>query len=260
MCYVKARSRISHCNRKVGESHLIARSYIDGVKKGESINPNDVKALVKLADDMRKCQNVLTELRFASDLDSTGTIESILDRLPESLQNQWIKKSSKILNMGREPTFQDLTTFVEERADDVNSKYGQYIAEKRSAVSTNPNPHDQFNKSQDTNKSKSHERQRSQPVTTLSTEVHSTAGPDVKQKCAHCVREGHVIWRCFKFKGLSVDGRKNVAKDLNLCYRCLREDHDSRSCQRKCATCDGEHSTLLHDQTDTKETSDNGDE
>ena len=194
------RTAIEKLERRFGKSHLIARSYIDGVKKGESINPNDVKALVKLADDMRKCQNVLTELRFASDLDSTGTIESILDRLPESLQNQWIKKSSKILNMGREPTFQDLTMFVEERADDVNSKYGQYIAEKRSAVSTNPKPHDQFNKSQDTNKSRSHERQRSQPVTTLSTEVHSTAGPDVKQNCAHCVREGHVIWRCFKFK------------------------------------------------------------
>ena len=84
---------------------------------------------------MRKCQNVLSELRFASDLDSTGTIESIMDRLPESLQNQWVKRSNKVLNEGREPTFRDLTVFVEERADDYNSKYGQYIAEKRSASS-----------------------------------------------------------------------------------------------------------------------------
>ena len=49
--------------------------------------------------DMRKCQNVLTELRFASDLDSTGTIESIVDRHPEHLQNQWVKRSNKILNI-----------------------------------------------------------------------------------------------------------------------------------------------------------------
>ena len=209
---------------------------------------------------MRKCQNVLTELRFASDLDSTGTIESILDRLPESLQNQWIKKSSKILNMGREPTFQDLTIFVEERAHDVNSKYGQYIAEKRSAVSTNPKPHDQFNKFQETNKSKPNEGERSQHVTTLSTEVHSTAGPNVKQRCHHCVREGHVIWRCFKFKGLPINRRKEVANKLNLCNRCLKDDHDSTSCQKRCATCDGEHSTLLHDQTETKETPDQGDD
>ena len=43
---------------------------------------------------------------------STGTIERIIDRLPEALQNQWVKRSSKIINMGREPTFQDLTSFV----------------------------------------------------------------------------------------------------------------------------------------------------
>ena len=84
---------------------MIARSYIDGVTKGGLIKPNDVKALIKLADDMRKCQNVLAELRFASDLDSTGTIESIMDRLPETLQNQWVKRSNKILDDGREPTF-----------------------------------------------------------------------------------------------------------------------------------------------------------
>ena len=74
---------IEKLERRFGKNHLIARSYIDGVKKGGTIKPNDVKALVKLADDMRKCQNVLTELQFASDLDSTGTIESIIDRLPE---------------------------------------------------------------------------------------------------------------------------------------------------------------------------------
>ena len=137
------RTAVEKLERRFGKNHLIARSYIDGVKKGGTIKTNDVKALVKLADDMRKCQNVLTELRFASDLDSTGTIESIIDRLPDAFQNQWVKRSNKILNMGREPMFQDLTAFVEERADDCNSKYGQYIAEKRSAAaSSKPRQHE----------------------------------------------------------------------------------------------------------------------
>ena len=110
------RTAIEKLERRFGKNHLIARSYIDGVKKGGAIKLNDVDALVRLADDMRKCQNVLTELRFASDLDSTGTIESIIDRLPECLQNQWVKRSNRILNAGSEPTFHDLTVFVEERA------------------------------------------------------------------------------------------------------------------------------------------------
>ena len=99
------RTALEKLERRFGKNHLIARSYIDGVKKGGVIKPNDVKALIKLADDMQKCQNVLTELRFASNLDSTGPIESIIDRLPEHLQNQWVKRSNKILNAGSEPTF-----------------------------------------------------------------------------------------------------------------------------------------------------------
>ena len=223
---------------------------INSVTKGGDIKLNDVEALVQLALDMGKCQTVLSELQFTSDLDSTGTILGIVRRLPDSFQTPWIRSSNKILKSGREANFSDLTKFVEERADEYSSLYGQSYAEQH--CSSSPNTLESENKK--VSKTRNEPIQR---VTTLATDM---AGPDVKPKCSHCVREGHVIWRCFKFKVLSVDGRKNVAKDLNLCYRCLREDHDSTSCQRKCATCDGEHSTLLHDQTETKETSDNGDE
>ena len=64
---------------------MIARSYIDGVTQGGNIELNDVKALVKLAEDMGKCQNVLSQLLFTSDLDSTGTIETIMRRLPDCI-------------------------------------------------------------------------------------------------------------------------------------------------------------------------------
>ena len=128
--------------------------------------------------------NVLTELRFASDLDSTGTIESIIDRLPEGLQNQWVKRSNKILNVGREPTFEDLTVFVEERADDCNSKYGQYVAEKRSA-SSKPKQYDNFNKS----------KEKKRNMTTLATSVDGTGVP-WRDKIRHphvLVRQRHKI-------------------------------------------------------------------
>ena len=251
------RTAIEKLERRFGKNHLVARSYIDGVKKGGVIKPNDVKALIKLADDMRKCQNVLTELRFASDLDSTGTIESIIDRLPEHLQNQWVKRSNKILNMGREPTFQDLTTFVEERADDYNSKYGQYIAEKRSAAaSSKPRQQEQCNKS--------NERKRN--VTTLATSAtegdSSTAGHDadstststssqtLKKKCAHCEKIGHYIATCHLFKRLSLEEKQDVVKKKNLCFRCLRAGHGSSDCDKVCSKCSMKHHYHLHEEMD----------
>ena len=108
-----------------GRNHHIARSYINSVTKGGALNLNDVDALMQLALDMGKCQTVLSELRFTSDLDSTGTLLSIVRRLPDSFQTQWVRRSSKILNNGREATFQDLTSFIEERAEEYSSLYGQ---------------------------------------------------------------------------------------------------------------------------------------
>ena len=68
-----------------GRNHHIARSYINSVTKGGALKLNDVDALVQLALDMGKCQTVLSELRFTSDLDSTGTILSIVRRLSNAV-------------------------------------------------------------------------------------------------------------------------------------------------------------------------------
>ena len=248
------RTAIEKLEKRFGKNHLIARSYIDGVKKGGPIKANDVEAIVKLADDMRKCQNVLSELRFASDLDSKGTIESIIDRLPEAMQNQWVKRSNKILNMGREPAFRDLTTFVEERADDFNSKYGQYVAEKRCA-SSKPRQQDHAGKSRD----------RKRNVTTLSTTTEasgsSTAGLDTastcaststtqdtkKPKCLQCERTGHYITTCYRFKKLSLQDKRDIVKKHNLCYCCLQPGHGSSTCERVCTKCSKKHHYHLHE-------------
>ena len=243
------RTAVEKLERRFGKNHLVARSYIDGVRKGGTIKPNDVKALVKLADDMRKCQNVLTELRFASDLDSTGTIESIIDRLPEALQNQWVKRSNKILNAGSEPTFRDLTTFVEERADDFNSKYGQYVAEKRFAASSKPKQYDNSNKSKEVKR-----------VTTLATSAGSsdasTAGLDCEsattsqdsKKCAYCDKGGHYIATCFLFKKLSLQDKRDAVTKHNLCFCCLKPGHGSGTCDKVCSKCSKKHHYHLHEE------------
>ena len=46
------RTALEKLERRFGKNHLVARSYIDGVKKGGVIKPNDVKALTKFAENM----------------------------------------------------------------------------------------------------------------------------------------------------------------------------------------------------------------
>ena len=249
------RTALEKLERRFGKNHLIARSYIDSVMKGGSIKLNNVKALVMLADDMGKCQNVLSQLRFTSDLDSTGTIETIIQRLPDCFQTQWVRRSSKILDQGREPTFKDLTTFIEERAKDYSSKYGQSYAERQAAASAS-----KTKQYEHTSKPK----QKKRNATTLSTNVCScdatTAGPDDEstcaststskesKKCVFCDRTGHYIATCFLFKKLSLQEKRDAVKKNNLCFRCLKAGHGSASCDKLCSKCSMKHHFHLHEE------------
>ena len=100
----------------------------------QSIKSNDVKALVRLSDDMQKCHTVLLQLKFTSNLDASGTLESIFQRLRDNFWVKRIEKASRILGSGREPTFQDLASFVKDKANIFRCQFGISYAERKAAA------------------------------------------------------------------------------------------------------------------------------
>ncbi len=87
-------------------------------------------------------------------------------------------------------------------------------------------------------------------------EKHSKCGTDCRMdrqnlNCAFC-QEGHTIQSCKYFEYLQVTDRWNVAKKLNLCYRCLESSHYGLNCpqSKMCGInrCRLTHSALLHDE------------
>ena len=60
----------------------------------------------------------------------------------------------------------------------------------------------------------------------------------------------HGVWRCEKFKMLSVQERWDAAKRLHLCFHCLGGDHFGQTCVRTriCGinNCRDKHNRLLH--------------
>ena len=121
-----AMERLNEC---YGKSHVIARSYIESVTKGPAIKLNDIASLEQLKNDMVKCQSVLSRLEFNSDLDSSGTLSLIVQRLPDAFQLRWLRRVSKILDGGRGTVFRDLVTFVKEEAKIYSSSFAQTYTE-----------------------------------------------------------------------------------------------------------------------------------
>ena len=104
---------------RYGRPHIIARSFIDNLTKGPTINANDVTALVQLANELSKCEITLKQLGYKSDLDSTSTISCIVKRLPYSIRAKWVERAYALIEADLEPTFSNLCQFVERRAQNM---------------------------------------------------------------------------------------------------------------------------------------------
>ena len=58
----------------------------------------------------------------------------------------------------------------------------------------------------------------------------------------------HHIGKCFKFMELFLEERHSIAKESDLCFNCLMQDHRAVNCRSKlsCRKCGKKHNTLLH--------------
>lgn len=66
--------------------------------------------------------------------------------------------------------------------------------------------------------------------------------------CIMCNKDNHSVFRCFRFRKLTVDDRVNFVKEKKLCVRCLSAQHEVNCCPHsyQCSKCNEPHSFLLH--------------
>ncbi|CAG9557948.1 unnamed protein product [Danaus chrysippus] len=69
--------------------------------------------------------------------------------------------------------------------------------------------------------------------------------------CVLC-KENHKINQCTQFHKASIDARRKIVTNNNLCFNCLGENHSARECHSKvkCRVCKRSHNSLLHPKGD----------
>src|SRR6185369_7069435 len=75
---------------------------------------------------------------------------------------------------------------------------------------------------------------------------HHAANSSVPS-CITC-KQNHLLFQCKSFGELSVEARRNLVKDKQLCFNCLRSGHRISACKstQTCRKCGQRHNTLLH--------------
>nr|XP_029727998.1 uncharacterized protein LOC109431839 [Aedes albopictus] len=101
-----------------------------------------------------------------------------------------------------------------------------------------------------TQKGKNPPTRTAQPA---ATKTH-TATIQKSEDCQICC-EVHTVEKCDVFKKLDVKGRFDKAKQLGLCFACLKKGHRTANCKTnaKCPKCSRRHHLLLHQEEQTSQ-------
>ena len=243
---------------KYGKAHIIARSFIDSLTKGEPIRVNDAKGLVHLSEGMQKCELTLFKLGYMSDLHSTETIRAIIKRLPFDLRKKWVERAATIIESNQEPNFSHLRIFIHSRARVPSSVYGEELAnDSKAKAQTKSKAHNSNNKRRGTTLVTQSSGSPTQVETRIGAVAHvkldnEQGQTDVKRNtrkgCVLC-NENQLIAKCPKFIEYSILDRRNCVRENKICFNCLRYGHMAKGCLKKqqCTQCKGKHNDLVHD-------------
>ena len=177
-------------------------------------------------------------------LDAHSTFTTILEAfLPEKVENRWeeLTVDSKTV-----PPVEDLIAFIRQRAamPQYEDKITPTPPEKNNQKSTQPN----------------HTHVATAPPATTPSSNPLTKGKEAtppsarssypcRYTCPLC-SENHYPFFCSVFENYSVTQRKDHVKTHSLCSNCLKPGHTASICRStfKCRTCNGDHSSLLHEE------------
>nr|XP_039256358.1 uncharacterized protein LOC120333073 [Styela clava] len=230
--YLDARSILK---QQFGRDYKVVNAFMDSLKNGPSIKPQDSEALYDLATQMRNCGIILTNWEHSSKLDSQDLFDKIYLRLPVPMQREFTRHHTSTYNSDKEPTYHDLYKFVNQSAILADTRLSRLTAEQN-LKNRNAMPKKSYN---------------STKVSAYVTQTSQVKSSNVFSDCLLC--DGpHRLWKCESFIKKSVPDRAKFIQSKALCFNCFRTKHVARNCPSdnrcKIENCGKLHHSLLHNQ------------
>ena len=205
--------------KEFGDPYRVASAYMSKINQWPTIRADDPHALKRFSTFLTRTSHAMLSLPDLSILDHVHTLQTLVTKLPNFLQNKWRDHVIKTKAF-RMPVFQDLVTFVQCAAESANDPIFGRAALHPKTPSTAP-------------------AKASQKSFAISL---------VDLICPLC-KGKHSLTQCSTFAQYSINDRRSFLKSENLCFACFSKGHGSRECTSKptCTTCQKPHHVLLHD-------------
>ena len=137
-----------------GNPHIIARAYIQELRRWEPLKAGDSEAFRKFFGFLVKCKTCMNGGNYLSELNFPDILQVLQSKLPYGLQDKWNRRAVKLRTLkGREANFDDFMNIVESETMVANDP--MYSREAMNLISNSNNT---TNNSQ-TNKAKTIQQQ-----------------------------------------------------------------------------------------------------
>lgn len=199
-------------------SAVLRKFHVTAILDLPLIQKQSSTALRDLLDNVRNHLAALKSLKEPVDSWDSLLIQILSRKLDIASLKEWEKGITSLERV----TLKTFTAFLEER-----SSYLENIAPSAQVPAARPEPPSAF--------------VANRKPYRITTHVAGTSST-----CPAC-GAGHPLFRCEKFKGLSIEEKTQVTQTSQSCFNCLQTGHRVKACIRKhCDLCGKKHHILLH--------------
>ena len=209
--------------RKFGGNRRQIQAHLEDLRNMSPFQEEDVQDVEKFTENLVHTIVMLKEQSLWNELEPNSMLYLLLiEKIPESMLASYFRWSA---DKRKKETLEMLSEWMVEEAE-----YRVRALETKEGMETS-------------NKKKFRDRKPQRSFTAIKGRSD--------RSCACCDKFGHGVWSCDKFKRESVRQRWILAKEKQLCFRCLSNRHQGKDCPRtqSCGLdgCKNNHHRLLHE-------------
>jgi hypothetical protein len=232
--YTKAKQLLAE---RYGDPHRVSDAYKVKLKKWPKVKDGDSVGYQEYSDFLCRCAEIMKEIIYMDDLNSSETLKLISGKLPTYSGVRWCRYAFDIKkNKYRPVVFEDIVKFVKEEAELVTDPVFSPDAMKADRKRELEKEVGKKLKTRGVNN-----------FDTLASQNSSVKDNKPVADCVKCLKSHHLN-NCEDFRRLTLKEREQFVKKSGLCFGCLRVGHLARNCRNRltCKDCKKTHPTSLH--------------
>ena len=216
-------------DKRYGSKRKLIDAILSDIKASVVYEDHDKESLLEFIKVVEKAHRDLEKMGMESEIENSTIVGIIEQHLPSNLREEWVKIAIKCNKEGSgDALFSSLLEYLKEIKDRIDYDRSAVRLDSTPKVPQFPSNNIRENKS------------------------NGNSNEDFKKKCfIHQSTNGHPIWRCRTFLGMTPTERLDAVIRHNACQGCLGIGHETSKCPRdfKCSVdnCGRPHHRLIHD-------------